>query len=97
MAITREQIEGQITAKMEQHGIPRPEAIEELLDGAKKGAGRAEKEVMDAQFALAQAQTDDEIDNLMKKIESEGRYASLENDRIAWLKHIAKEDNQNQQ
>ena len=60
MAVTREQIEGQSKAKTD-NGMTRKEGIDEVLDGAKNGFRRAQKEVTDAQVALAHAKTENEI------------------------------------
>jgi hypothetical protein len=97
MVVTREQVEGQITAKMQQLGIERPEAIEELLAGAEKGAAKAEKAVTLAQDALTREKNEGEQNRLKGIIASEGRFASLERDLIAFLKEIAKEDAKKQQ
>lgn len=97
MAFTREQIEGQITAQMKELGAERPDTIQELLGGAKKGAGRAEREVVRAQDALRQAKTEEEKNKLNATIGREGRYAALEHERIAMLNQIAKEDEKKQQ
>jgi hypothetical protein len=39
MAVTREIMESQITARMQQKGMTRPQAIEDLREGAEKGPG----------------------------------------------------------
>ena len=68
-----------------------------MLAGAEKGAGRAEREVTLARDALARAKTEEEIKKLEGKIASEGRFASLERDRVAMLKQLTKEDEKKQQ
>lgn len=92
MAFARDQIEGQITAKMQHKGLTRQQAIGELLGDAEKGAQRAEREVTLATDAMTRAKTEVEINKLKGTIASEGRFASLERDRIAVLKEIVKEE-----
>lgn len=96
MAVTREQIEGQITAKMQQKSLTRQQAIAELLAGAKKGAGRAEKDVTLAQDALRTEKDQAKVAELKKTIEREGRNASNENQRVALLKQIIEDEKQKQ-
>ena len=91
MAVTRQMIEGQITAK-EKKGITRAQAIEELLKGAEKGAGKAEKEVTLAQDALLRETDEAKRKELGKLIAREGRFASNERRSAVILKQIQGEE-----
>lgn len=83
-------VENAITAKMKQEGISRPEAIDELLAGAEKGAQRAEAEITLAKDALSRAKTEEETEALNAVIIRESDFAARERERTIFFKEAAK-------